>query len=310
MSSDMAQAALDLLNEVRSSQPVDEGALERALDPGFWRDLNPQLSVSGSGTAEAFESDVLSGAQLEEIARHIRAHGYFHTPPALDLSRLQELALGVERVREAGWPPAFCFIYDDYWLAGRAPLIAGLVRAALGHGYSQIPKMWCHRVDPGRRSSGWSPHRDGYAADARDGRLTVWVPLSEANLENGCIYLVPKDMVPDDEPEPSATTLLRGTRALPARPGEAIGWDCHTLHWGGSCSGYGSTPRVALSFEFIAEGVAPHSEETPLIDPAISLPSFEERLALIAHGVLEYARFEVSLARYAPLARELGHRLV
>jgi Phytanoyl-CoA dioxygenase (PhyH) len=309
MADDIAQAALALLSDVQSSEAVDEDAVLRALDRGFWRDLNPQLSIEGSTTAESFEGDSLSDAELEEIGRRIRAHGYFHTSPTLDVTRLEQLADGVERLREAGWPPAFCFLYDEAWLAGRAPSIAGVVTAGLGTGYSQIPKMWCHRVDPSRRSSGWAPHRDGYDAESRDGRLTVWIPLTDANLENGCIYLVPTDMLPEDGSEPSAMVLLQGARALPASPGEAIGWGCHTFHWGGSCSGYATTPRVALSLEFIADGTEPHREETPLIEVGPSLPSFEQRLALVAHGVLEYAGFETSLARHAPLARELGRRL-
>lgn len=64
-----------------------------------------------------------------------------------------------------------------------------LLSAYLQPDYKLFPYVWAHYVPP--NSSGWNPHVD--TDDTGDGanELTVWLPITDATLDNGCIYVVP-----------------------------------------------------------------------------------------------------------------------
>src|SRR5439155_714271 len=67
-------------------------------------------------------------------------------------------------------------------------------------------------------------------------------PLSDATLDNGCIYLIPRDLIAAETAEAFIRTqtvgfaelaeLLQGSRALPARAGSVLGRDYPLIHWG------------------------------------------------------------------------------
>jgi hypothetical protein len=110
-----------------------------------------------------------------------------------------------------------------------------------------VPK---EKEEEGHRGFGSSfglPHRDYSAADSlyyedegKDGQsdhpaiLNVWIPLNDAALDNGCMYVVPRefgtDFVNPDTKEvmrgqPSKIYFpLHGVRALPAPAGFLIAW--------------------------------------------------------------------------------------
>src|SRR5207244_2616081 len=110
--------------------------------------------------------------------------------------------------------------------------------------------------EPTPGASGWPPHCD----DAnRPNRVTVWIPLSDATLDNGCMYVVPRDRAAAD-----ADARLQACRALPAAAGSILGWNFDVLHWGSTCTRPGE-PRIAISQEFIAPGAATAADELPLV---------------------------------------------
>jgi hypothetical protein len=302
------KAVLEML-----SAPDERVSSKRVLDPDYWRDLNPQLSISGEATAASLEATPLSEQDVERIRDSVETHGYFETPATISLQAIDALLQAVETIRQEHLPPAFCFVYDEAWLLSWTPSLARLVSSVLGEGYRQVPHFWCHYVPAVPRAGGWTPHADGNDTLWKK-RLTVWIPLTEATLENGCMYVIQKDLLPRSEGTPTTTdifgaadarSLLRATRALPACPGQALGWDFRLIHWGSVCSDSVNFSRVSLSMEFIAGDEDPDADELPLVDVGV-LPTFRDRLNFISRGTLSYTKFEPSLLRIKDVMEQVN----
>ena len=63
------------------------------------------------------------------------------------------------------------------------------------------------------------------------------MPLTEATLRNGAMYLIRKTAdeffgTANDAIELGGHGWMQSVRALPARPGELLLWSAHVLHWG------------------------------------------------------------------------------
>jgi len=71
-----------------------------------------------------------------------------------------------------------------------------------------------------------------------------------------------------------------------------------------ACHGL-SAPRLAISQEFFAASAVPSASENPIFDCDDELPTFTERLEVIAKAIVNYERFEPLLIRYQDLAKEL-----
>ena len=131
------------------------------------------------------------------------------------------------------------------------------------------------------------------------GRLGVWMPLTRASVENGCMYVLPKDQdvqlpklragVPQQEAFDSASA--QGVRAVPARPGELLVLDGEVLHWSGAGNAEAATEaRVAVAFEFVrrqteggsGDGMGGRgSSGEVLLAAGGAVPSWGERLRTI-----------------------------
>jgi hypothetical protein len=142
----------------------------------------------------------------------------------------------VETITRAGWPPVFAYVYDELWTLWQTVPVVQILRAALGDCYKWIPHGWCHYVRPVRGASGWPPHIDGNLPN----RISIWIPLTDATLDNGCVYLVPKDMNDAGIGERrelryasnlQMRQLLQRGMALPAPAGSLLGWEFRVLHW-------------------------------------------------------------------------------
>jgi hypothetical protein len=138
-----------------------------------------------------------------------------------------------------------------------------------------------HRCDDEQRLHAPRPRRRLPAAFARD-----WKAFPEVGIAD-------------------AVEALHAVRALPVPAGSILGWGFDVLHWGGTCTS-AETPRRALSLEFIARDQSPRPDEAPLVDVTGSLPPFQQRLAIVATAVGAYEKFERGLARYRPVAEQLG----
>jgi hypothetical protein len=224
----------------------------------------------------------------------------------------------VEAVRKAGWPPVFAFIYDPFWAVTRVPFVTEFLLADLGDKFNIImSRVWCYYVPPSRGAGGWTPHADAYSNPAN--RLTVWIPLTDATLDNGCMYVVPKDFAYGGAPPKRerlrlgtvssdyALELLHSCKALPAAAGSVLGWDPQTIHWGSKCH-EPSDPRISIGCEFVSNGVVPrpHSKEELFPgQPAGVLPTFAQRICHVALSIRIHHHRDLKAGKFLKLAEAL-----
>lgn len=299
------------LREAARLAPAEVDAhLAQALDPDYWRALNPTLPLAGTEDPLQMEGTPLSQAEIEQTVAHFHKGGYFQTRPVLSLTTVGRMHQCVEKLRAAGWPPVFSYVYDIFWQAVQVPSLRRLFTACLGSPYRQNSRVWTHYVVPVEGQRGWAPHSD----DQGSRRITVWVPFVPATLDNGCMYVIPRNRKPDTLPASYSdlyavdkrhlSRLLQGARALPAQPGEILGWEPETIHWGSYASG-NTGPRISISLEMVADDAVPAEDEFPLAAPGCC-PSFPGRLLAISQGLFRYTYWEpLKLARYGELAKRI-----
>jgi hypothetical protein len=299
-----------MLRDTRLSDVERNSRFAQALDPGYWRRLAPGAHVETASAAApagaGFEPAVLSRA-IDDMRRD----SICHLPAAFTTAELETVNGLISTVASAGWPRAFAFVYDELWLCARRPGITALARAILGPDCRQIPHVWVHAVTPKAGATGWPPHVDG---STPTGRLTVWVALSEASLDNGCMYAVRTSPAEidlyrafsrDALTSKQAETLLHQTRALPAAAGEILAWSFQVIHWGGAVQREVAVPRQAISLEFISADEPPREHEVPLVALDSPLPPLIERLRSITAGVIGYLSIEPRLNAYEELAQQI-----
>jgi hypothetical protein len=240
------------------------------------------------------------------------------TGPVIAARVIAAMRLAMQTLREHGLPPAFGYVYDQFWDIARGPSFRALVTDAFGPGCRQSPRVWAFHIGTDDGASGWPPHVDGGNLTHTTDRITLWLPMTDATLENGCMNVVPKHLLPPSLPDDFANdasgvsprvwrTMLQGARALPARAGSLLAWDFQVVHWSSFCDG-AIEPRMSLAVEIIGGTAEPVESELPLFDLA-SLPPFKERLRAIAKGILSYQRFEPRTLRFVGLARRILDKL-
>ncbi|MCA8886417.1 MAG: phytanoyl-CoA dioxygenase family protein [Hyphomonadaceae bacterium] len=269
----------------------------------FWREFAPDLHVGG-GLSLGVASEEPAFALLE---RRMQRDGYFECKD----KRLERLgpAIGnaVEKCVEVGLPAVFVWAFDEPWESFR--IIAPTISHFLGADYKLLPAFWAWHVDPKKRESGWRPHRDnsrgGLAANGAPLTLTCWIPLSEANPQNSCMYVVPAHLDPQyGRPMTPHSQLpdLSLARALPAQPGDYLVWNQAVLHWGSASSEFADRPRMSIALEFQRGDIPPI--RGPLLN-ADTLPPFEMRIRLIARQILQYTHMYKWSPDLLRLAEEL-----
>jgi hypothetical protein len=294
----------------RLGLPKDEVNTRLALasDRAYWKALYPRFSVCDDALA-APKVPPFDAPTLDKVRKDLASRGYFLVEGAIEGSIIGPMLECIEAVRKAGWPPVFAYIYDQLWLVWRLAPIAQLLIAGLGPDYRCIPHGWCHYVQPVTGASGWPPHVDGNLSN----RMSIWIPLTDATLDNGCIYVIPGNLNTSGIGERRALSaasnlqmreLLQRGRALPARGGSLLGWYFRILHWGSVCH-VADGPRVSLVMEFICARERAFDSELPLYDAQDGLPSLPQRLHAIGRAILQYKRFELRMRRYVELGRGL-----
>ena len=290
-----------------------ESYLQQALDRDYWQRLNPALSVGAGRSAIALEAAPLAPSDIATQLAKLRREGYFQTAPVLDPDVLGRMRQAIDTLRAERWPAVFAYVYDEFWEIVRSPSLVSLVSEFLGRGYRQNSRIWAFYVPPSRGARGWHPHSD----TGDESRLTVWVPLTEATLDNGCMYVIPRDRLPDElrgdyhaldhVTHTQMDRLLQSTRALPSPAGAFLGWNHELIHWGSVSSGH-VEPRISLAVEFVGLDAATTPDESPLSDIS-TLPPFVDRLRAIARGLRIYSRYEPSNIKYEVLGLRLPERL-
>ncbi|HYD45673.1 MAG TPA: phytanoyl-CoA dioxygenase family protein, partial [Phenylobacterium sp.] len=232
--------------------------------------------------------------------------GYFQeTDPAL-AGIAAALSAAIERLRERGLPPVFIFLFDEAWLAFFRQ--HAMLSTFLGADYQVLPDFWAWRIDPAAGQAGWRPHRDkgrnALGPDAAPLSLTMWIPLTPATPQNGCMYILPanRDPVYNTADEKNWRIDYPSIRALPAAPGQYLCWNQAVLHWGAQSSPFAEAPRMSMALEFQRSDIEPFNR--PLLG---SLPNlaFESRLKLIAKQILQYRHMYPLPAPLQALAQQL-----
>jgi len=294
---------------VLSKEQIDAFA-NRAIDPDHWRRLNPELSVDGVGEGSAgLDIEPLKPKEIEKQVGKLRSEGYFQTHQVLSSPSIDKMRVCVEPLRRESWPATFSFVYDQFWDAASVSSLTEIVKEFLGAEYRQNSKFWTYYVLPCKGAGGWRPHNDSGLAS----RLTVWIPLSVASLDNGCIYLIPQDRASraglndfwrrDHVARAELGLLLWATKALPAPAGSLLGRNHDIVHWGSMASD-GAHPRISLAVEFVGAGAEAGPDELPLFDLPCRF-SFSQRIQLICKAILDYHRFEPVTPIYTGLAEHL-----
>lgn len=306
----LGKIALDMLmkKSALSSKELEE-RFAQAISPEYWRNLNPQLNVCRSPKPDEFKTMPDVAAQSDALLKKLAREGYFEMPPLVENAVLERMREGIENLRRAGWHELAAFVYDEFWQITRAPVLTEFLSKVLGENYKALPHVVVHYVRP-ETGAGWRPHVD--FSDRAD-RFTVWVALSDATLDNGCMYVVPKNRVPDELLEKWMTTqplehrevctLMHGSRALPVRAGGVLGWERDVIHWG-TPSTPGAPPRISLSVVYLRENVEPKPDEIPLLSPT-HLPNFAARMLAVGKAIDYYSIHDLSLNKYLELSKML-----
>jgi Phytanoyl-CoA dioxygenase (PhyH) len=306
------QAVRQMLESARLPGAAVDALLNDATDSDYWRHFCPALSVGTSSWRDLREACTLDSADIAQLAEKLGTEGYFRTKAILPIPLIHKMRACVEQLRSQNWPPVFAFVFDEFWAILRTASLDRLVSAFLGQEYKQTSAIWTYYVSARKGSTGWAPHVDG----SGDHRLSVWLPLTDATLDNGCMYVIPRNLVPGSLPadyrewgtveKGELSRLLQGSRALPADAGCVLGWDQNLIHWGSVSSG-STIPRISIAVEFIAARAKPNNTEYPLL-ATTSLPTFEQRLYSIGRSMSDYNRFEPLMNRFAEVAQRLMAR--
>lgn len=212
----------------------------RALDAGSGSEggktdcgeMDCGAQTDGGGTSSTNQD-----AALTHASELLSMQGYAQMPPAAigwaaaGVS-VEALAVGIERLGRAGFPPVFIFMYDEAWLLCAA--VGSQLRAlmgpdaeldeacfawALSASASPPPQPHLPSADeaavaatpPQSReqsretshigSNFGKPHRDSsYAAShtssGAPSEISVWVPLNDVTTTNGCMLVVPANRDP------------------------------------------------------------------------------------------------------------------
>ncbi|KAK3235648.1 hypothetical protein CYMTET_54160 [Cymbomonas tetramitiformis] len=333
------------------------GSLEAALSRvDYWAGICPELTIRADRKLDEDAPPPISSRKIAELKKCMLKEGYFQVcSQDFDVRELaSKLARGVKALRGHGWPPTFIAIYDEAWEMVRQ--LSPLMLAVTGNKCNMDLVAWY--VDPSQAEAGFMPHRDrafgsgsdiaaqetaqvpaSFNANGLPKYCTCWIALSEAQPDNGCLYVVPAwadpgyregdalslsgpEAVPADKwglrrgptgaPiwSPNCNEGLQAVRAVPCHRGDAVFLSHRVLHWGSQGrEGSPHGPRISFSFAASTSGF----EEPYLPEAALPFPTIELRLTLAAAQMMSYGgRFpqeEAEKQRYLGLYKKGRHGL-
>lgn len=266
-----------------------------------WLQLNPHLHVTDAFEREDPPRTESSTPVIRQALEQVREEGWCYAPlPGAD-TLLHDLLRAVDNLRAEHWHPSFAFVYDEMWRLAAHPFLASLLTEILGPGYTFERDFWVNYVPP-RSGSGWKPHVDAaddpLEADGRPNVLTVWVPLTDATLENGCMYLLPAHRMPGGGEFTAAagsfsyafvTGLLQAARAVPAAAGTVVCWGGRIVHWGAASERHAAAPRVSVALSYRSARVAATPGEAG-VDLRPGRMPFTARLKAVGAQFMNYQR--------------------
>jgi len=195
----------------------------------FWRRLAPELTISDAQPAEPISRN---HEQSSAEAMQIVNDGFLMLKQPGISAPITDIANAMDRIVGAGLPAAFIGVYDEVW-----SIIAQLNQVVDGlfDGQSALmPDFWASHstATPGLAARRKRPE-NGVFKDGTPKTATVWMPMSDATPENGCVYAIPagQDRNYGKSDGPRADASLPGIRALPAQAGDVLIWTGETYHW-------------------------------------------------------------------------------
>jgi len=247
----------------------------------YWQGLCPNLSIGQSNITSPVN---LSDLETRKATDDIRGQGYLKIPNVISEPLIERIKQGMDQLVAAEISPVYIYLYDEPWQLFES--LRPLLGRILGEDYKTLPNFWAwHIADAGAR--GWPPHFDCSAETVFDIggdqmflSFSLWVPLSDVEEGNGCMYVVPRDQeqkLPNDH-EFRRDILGEFATPLPVPAGSVLGWPQDLIHWGGEYSNTQLPPRRSLSFEF--QNTAFDPLLMPLLDTA-KPPVFNDRLSLL-----------------------------
>jgi hypothetical protein len=271
-----------------------------------WLALAPSLHIEEQSLFENVAYVELS----PELAAQFKSDGYLQGSGDWGLD-VKLMADTVRSLSAADLSPLFAYLYDEFWFPFFK--LNHLYRTLLGGDYYLLPDFWIWNVDPKKGEAGWKPHRDkGKKSLLEDGSpksLTTWIPLSSATPLNGCMYVVPArhDPTYGTADEIKMKFDYQSIRALPGKPDDFFIWNQAIYHWGSRSSPRAEESRVSMAFELQRADMPPFNG--PLIDP-LRIPTFEERLVLIAKQIHRYRHMYELDPKVAQMASDLLAELI
>lgn len=282
----------------------------RLDDPDYWKSLLPDLNFT---PGRPYGQDDLGNmvASPSALRHDVLLHGYHVGQRGVPFAN--ELAAAVKSLARAGMHPQWLVLADELWLLTKwfQPLLeAAFPRLRL------LADYYVFLVDPTEpnQRQGWAPHRDrvdmSFGADDRaPNYLTVWIALTDATPDNGCIYLVPASEDPDyftmkpwQPPQD-----LQSIHAVPVAAGTPIFWGGRLLHWGGRAAPFGASTEPRIAFAFAAATAESERSEVE-ISGRSELPSLKERLQTVFCLIEKYKHRLPTYALYAQLRDEYRRR--
>ena len=254
---------------------------------------------------ENIQVDIVSSHEKTDFQDQLfKQEAYLHIKNRIKLD-FDKINKFLKALYDNDLPCVFAFVFDEFWEIHNQ--LAPYVHHFLDQDSALLATPWIWYVDAKKEkeildqsknqenqelitrsmfSGFYGPHRDkGKKALFADGSpkiLSFWLPLTEANPLNSCIYLVPADKDPtyatDEEGNWSFTRA--DIRALPASPGDLLLWNEAVLHWGSRPALRDNLePRISIGFEFIKSDFL----ETCYPNYKFGYyPDFKTRLAIIA----------------------------
>jgi len=259
----------------------------RLMEKEFWLSIVPGLHLNDKKFLAECSALVFNSEELELIKRDLLEDGYFQVDPQQWGFSIPLMAEAVTRFSDMAWPTVLAMIYDEFFVLPYC--ISNLLNSVLGKDFKQLPDFWVWYVDPLRAKSGWKSHRDkgieSLMKDRSPKSLSVWIPLTNAEPKNGCMYILPAKYDPyfanPKEKDFDSSNIM----ALPAEAGSILGWNQAVLHWGGRSSRKAKIPRISVAFEFQRGDVEPYNQPLFSVYPIADL---KFRLKLIGKQILQY----------------------
>ena len=264
---------------IRRNRKLPQGLAIAAQSAEFWRRLAPDLTISDG---QPGKSVIRQADQIAKDRMTLINDGYLHLDGQDFNVDPAGIAEAMQRIVVAGLPSSFIGVYDQTW-AIIARLEATLDGLFAGKA-AMVPNFHADHI--GRDSQGRAATRQrptlGLHRDKSPKNVTVWVPLTDATPENGCVYTVPagQDKNYGAAETTRADASLPSIRALPAKAGDILIWTGEAYTWQGRPNPRAKAPALmSLSWEF-------QSADTPPLE-GLTLDSypyvpFETRLGLLA----------------------------